>query len=388
MSGCLQIRNNKYYAVLSWKDENGKRKRKWINTNLEARGNKRRAKEALNKLISEYESLEQAQENESGSLLFSSFVRQWLNDKRGKVEMSTWERYKTCAERHVIPYFEEKALTLSQLLPKHFVEFYNYKFMGGRMDGKKGGLSIASIRSLGLVIKETLNAAVILEYISRNPAANVPLPRAEEKHQAGIFLNAEEANAVLKAFRGHHLQPLVYITLYYGLRRSEVLGLRWSAIDFERNMIQINHTVVKNLTVVAKDKTKTAASNRSYELLPEIRELLLDLKEKTEQNRKLCGKDYIDSDYVFVWPNGKRYAPDYITRGFQRVLKNNHLPKMRFHDLRHSTASILYDKGWSLKDIQEWLGHADMETTGDIYTHISQIRRHSMAKNIQNIFSL
>ncbi|WP_101911336.1 hypothetical protein [Marasmitruncus massiliensis] len=81
------------------------------------------------------------------------------------------------------------------------------------MDGKEGGLSIASIRSLGLVIKETLNAAVILEYISRNPAANVPLPHAEEKHQVGIFLNAEEANAVLKAFRGHHLQPLVYITL-------------------------------------------------------------------------------------------------------------------------------------------------------------------------------
>lgn len=89
--------------------------------------------------------------------------------------------------------------------------------------------------------------------------------------------------------------------------------------------------------------------------------------------------------WIVQW---KLYTPDYITWGFQRVLKNNHLHKMRFHDLRHSTASILYGKGWSLKDIQEWLEHADMETTGDIYTHISQIRRHSMAKNIQNIFSL
>lgn len=386
MTGCLQIKNNKYYAVLNWKDENGKRKRKWVGTNIVVRGNKRRAQQALNKIIAEYEPIVQSTEN--GTMLFSSFVRQWLYNKKGKVEQSTWERYKICAERHIIPYFEEKGLTLSQLMPKHFVDFYNYKFTGGRLDGKKGGLSIATIKSLGLVIKETLNYAVILEYISRNPALNVPLPRAEEKHQVGVFLNAEQANLVLKAFRGHHLQPLVYVTLYYGLRRSEVLGLRWSAIDFENNILKINHTVVKNLTVVAKDKTKTVSSNRSYELLPEIRELLLRLKKQTEDNRKLCGKDYIESDYIFVWTNGKRYAPDYITRGFQRVLKNNNLPKMRFHDLRHSTASILYDKGWGLKDIQEWLGHADIQTTGDIYTHISHIRRHSMAKNIENTFSL
>lgn len=125
-----------------------------------------------------------------------------------------------------------------------------------------------------------------------------------------------------------------------------------------------------------------------YDLLPEVKEILLQLKEDMEERKRLFAKSYIDTDYVFVWPNGKPYAPDYITRVFQRVLKKNHLPKMRFHDLRHSTASILYDKGWDLKDIQEWLRHADIETTGNIYTHISQLRRHSMAKDIENTFKL
>ncbi len=227
-----------------------------------------------------------------------------------------------------------------------------------------------------------------MEYIGRNSALNVPLPKQEDKKQIGTFLGVEDANKVLQAFRGHHLQPLIYVTLYYGLRRSEVLGLKWGAIDFNNDTIEIRHTVVKNLTVVAKDKTKTVSSNRTYMLLPEIKELLLHVKEKTEYYKHMFGSEYIDTDYIFTWPNGKPYAPDSVTRGFQRVLKNNGLPKMRFHDLRHSTASILYDIGWDLKDIQTWLGHADIETTGNIYTHISKLRKQTMANNIEHLFHL
>ena len=386
MTGSLQTKKGKYYAVLNLKDKKGNRKQKWICTGFTIAGNKRKAQDFLNRLLIEYERKEHIPENEH--VKFSDFICWWLEDKKGKVETSTWEKYKICVEKHVAPYFEEKGLTLAELSPKHFVEFYNEKFVSGRLDGKPGGLSVASLKGLSLVIKEALNTAVMMEYINRNPALNVPLPRGEEKRQANIFLNAEQANMVLRAFRGHPMQPLIYITLYYGLRRSEVLGLRWSAIDFEKNTLTINHTVVKNLTVVAKDRTKTAASNRTYDLLPEVKEILLQLKKEREERKRLFARSYIDTDYVFVWPNGKPYAPDYITRVFQRVLKKNHLPKMRFHDLRHSTASILYDKGWDLKDIQEWLRHADIETTGNIYTHISQLRRHSMAKDIENTFKL
>ena len=203
-----------------------------------------------------------------------------------------------------------------------------------------------------------------------------------------MFLDSKEANEVLKLFRGHHLQPLIYMTLYYGLRRSEVLGLKWSAIDLENDTVEIKHTVVKNVTIVAKDKTKTAAGRRKYILLPEIKKVLIELKDTIKINKKTFGNTYAKTDYVFTWQDGKPYRPDYITKEFQKVLARNNFPKMRFHDLRHSCASILYDKGWELKDIQTWLGHADIETTANVYTHISNTRKNNMAKNIENTFSL
>lgn len=180
-----------------------------------------------------------------------------------------------------------------------------------------------------------------------------------------VLLTAEEAQRVIQAFEGHNLYPVVVLTLYYVLRRSEVLGIKWSAIDFQRNALTICHTVVKNTSIVCKDSTKTEASRAVFELLPEVREMLLDLKEKAPQ----------DSEYICVWNDGRLMRPDYVTRGFQRVLKRNKLPKMRFHDLRHSTASILFDRGWSLEDVKNWLRHTDIETTSNIYLHYGRGRK-------------
>lgn len=142
----------------------------------------------------------------------------------------------------------------------------------------------------------------------------VILSQRELKEQKGVFLDARQANRVLEAFREHHLQPLVYVTLYYGLRRSEAFGLKWSSIDFENNTLRIEHTVVKNLTVMEKDTTKTASGNRIYALLPEVWELLLELKEK----RALFGNTVQKSDYVFTWPDGRLYHPQCITDVFKR----------------------------------------------------------------------
>ena len=193
---------------------------------------------------------------------------------------------------------------------------------------------------------------------------------------------------MLKVFKGHPLQALVYTTIYYGLRRSEVLGLRWSAIDFERNTLTINHTVVKNRPIVEKDSTKTPSSFHTYHLIDDVKAVLLQHRAQQIENRKAFGAGYIDSDYVFVWEDGTRFRPDYVTRGFQRVLAANNLPMMRFHDLRHSTASILYDKGWELKDMQLWLRHSSIDVTADIYTHISEQRKSSMASSLNSTFTL
>ena len=216
---------------------------------------------------------------------------------------------------------------------------------------------------------------------------HVPLPKNKEK-RSQLFLNALQANKLLELFKGHRLQPIIYMALYYGLRRGEVLGLKWPAIDFKNNKLKINHIVTRTLTIVEKDRPKTVSSKREYSLLPEIKKMLLKIRLEQKHNKKLFGKSYYNSDYVFTWEDGRAYNPGYITKAFQKVLAKNNFPKMRFHDLRHSCASILYDKGWELKDIQTWLGHADIETTANIYTHISKSRKEFMAKDLEHTFAM
>ncbi len=178
------------------------------------------------------------------------------------------------------------------------------------------------------------------------------------------------------------------MTLYYGLRRGEVIGLKWSAIDFKNNKVKINHTITQTLTLTAKDRTKTASSKREYPLLPELKEMLKTIQSEQKKNKKFFGKFYQENDYVFTLSDGKPYRPTYITQTFSKILKANGFPHMRFHDLRHSCASVLHDKGWELKDIQDWLGHADIQTTANIYTHISKSRKEIMTKTLENTFAI
>lgn len=342
----------------------------------------------LPEIIESNKHLEEVPQPEEQPIMFVDYVRDWLERKKPKVQLSTWEGYDIYANRHIIPYFEPMNLALADVTPRHIQEYYDSRLVCGRNDHKAGGLSLQSIRKHALVMNQVFEEALIAELVNRNPVALVPMPKREKTEPKGNFLTVDEANKLLEAFRNHELQALVFTTLYYGLRRSEVLGLKWNAVDFEKNTLTIQHTVVKNKTVVAKDKTKSYASRRVYPLLPEVKEVLLKQKERQDANREMFGNAYIESDYIFVWDDGKQYRPDYLTRGFQRAVARHGLPPLRFHDLRHSTASILYEKGWGLKDIQEWLGHADIETTGNIYTHISKLRKEAVGKDLANTFQL
>ena len=382
MTGSVQQKNGNYYAVLQYKDKDKKKKYKWIPTGLVVKGNKRKAEAMIPELIEKHHHLEH-NETDASKILFTDAVKRWLENKKDKIERSTYESQTVYVNKHILPYFEKLKLRIDEVTPKHIHDYYEAKFKGGRRDGKDGGLNVQSIKKHGAIFKQVFTEALIAEQIVRNPAASVPLPKQEQTMRA-IFLTGEEANKLLQVFAGHELQAMVYVTLYYGLRRSEALGLRWSAVDFEEDTIKIEHTVVKNLTVEYKDKTK--ASMRTFPLLEDVRELLLKLKTQQDVNRKLFGDTYIESEYIFVWQDGKLYRPDYVTRAFQRMLKRSGIPQMRYHDLRHSTASILHDKGWSLKDIQDWLRHADIETTGNIYTHISESRKLASAKDLDKTF--
>lgn len=136
-----------------------------------------------------------------------------------------------------------------------------------------------------------------------------------------------------------------------------MLGLKWDSVDFENNTLTVKHTVVRFSEVVEKDTTKNAASYRTYPLSAEAKAILLDLKGLENEYRILFGNEYFESAYIFIWENGKPYTPDFVSRKFHKLLERYEFLIIRFHDLRHSCASLLIANGFSLKDIQEWLGH-------------------------------
>ncbi len=307
----------------------------------------------------------------------NDFFSEWLCDEKLELSLSTYETHVTYFERHISPFFSQRREYLSDITPRDVRDFTNHLKTNGRIDGK-GGLSPCSVRKLLALLKQSLNEAVILGYIDKNPASYIKLKKQTTTSQRCVMLSSTDAQKLLDSFKGHYLYPIVLIGLYYGLRRSEIIGLKWSAIDFNNNTMLINHTVVKCRTIQAKDSTKTNLSTAEYYLLPDVKEVLLSLKEKSNNS----------SEYVFTWEDGRRYRPDSVTKTFRNHLVKHGLPPMRLHDLRHSCASILFDKGYSLEDVKNWLRHSDIETTSNIYLHYNMSRRRLIIDGLNGTFKL
>ncbi len=217
--------------------------------------------------------------------------------------------------------------------------------------------------------------AVKLDIIPSNSADKIERPKKSQ--YIGDFYTLDELHLLFEKSKDDPLELVILITSFYGLRRSEVLGLKWSSIDFEKNIITIKHKVVqrnakKNRSILLKDKTKNKSSYRSLPLLPIIADVLKKYKKKIQENKKMCGNSYITDyeDYICVDTMGKLFRPEYVTDHFRLLLKNNGLRHIRFHDLRHSCASLLLSKGVPMKAIQEWLGHSTYSTTANFYTHL------------------
>lgn len=380
MTGSLQEKNGKYYAVINLTDINGKRKQKWISTGLTIKGNKKKAEQFLREKLKEFE----LQENLVPSdVLFSDYLLYWLSLAKLKIDESTYQSYVCIANAHIIPYFKEKKIKLNQITRNDLQVYVNFKFEYGRKDGK-GGLSAKTVKSHIVLIKQALKEAVKNDLIASNPSEYITLPKIQ-KFEAS-FYSLNQLNELFVAIKNEPLYPLIYVATIYGLRRSEVLGLKWDSIDFENNTLTIKHTVVDIAKIIEKDSTKNKSSYRSFPLGYDIKKMLLKLKEAEENNRMLFGKEYIENDYIFKWENGEPLKPDYISRSFKKLLEKYNLPHIRFHDLRHSCASILVANGFTLKDIQEWLGHSDIQTTANIYAHLDIERKSNIMKSMTDNF--
>ena len=331
VAGHLQEKNGIYYVVLTYKTYDGKRKTKWQSTGLPIKGNKRRAEAMMRELQDDFEPPVDPNGPPSKAMLFADYLVQWLEIAKSTVKLTTYASYKELSNSRIIPYFRNLGVTLGDLKAVHIQAFYQEQLERVKPN---------TVIHYHAVIHRALKYAVKTDLIDVNPADKVDRPKKNEF--TGNFYSKDEMNALFDAVRGSKIEVAVMLTAFYGLRRSEVVGLKWAAVDFEQNTLEICHTVTTvrldgKEVLVESNGTKTKSSKRTLPLVPVFRERLLALQEEQKENRKLCGRCYNKkyADYICVDAMGNLLKPDYLSNSFQIILQNYHLRRIRFHDLRH-----------------------------------------------------
>ena len=282
------------------------------------------------------------------------------------MEKTTFSSYTQMVKRKIAPYFRNTGLTLDGIQAKHIQSFYLHELKT---------VSPGTVIHYHANIHKALKYAVKMDLIPFNPADKVERPK--KQRYIADYYRQEEMERLLEASKDHPYSLLIQMTAFYGLRRSEALGLKWDTIDFERDSITIKHIVTNakidgKCEIVCADRAKTKSSLRSLPLIGSFREYFMQVKEAQELNKQVCGNcyNYEYDGFVFVDELGERMRVEYLTNAFPKFLESHGLRRMRFHDLRHSCASLLLANGVPLKHIQEWLGHSDFTTTANIYAHL------------------
>ncbi len=303
---------------------------------------------------------------------------------KGRLAHATYGAYQGLLKSTIVPYFRKKKLTLRELEARHLQMFYSEMLRR---------VTPNTVIHYHAVIHSALKYAVKTDMLIQNVADKVDRPRKNSFQP--VFLSADEMQKMFEALRGTKLELSVLVAAFYGLRRSEALGLKWDAIDFERDTITIKHIVTNakidgKCEIVCADRAKTKSSLRSLPLVSNIREKLLALREQQKENRRVCGNCYSKKydGYVFVDAMGNIFNPRSVTANFSKLLEQNGLRHIRFHDLRHSCASLLLANDVPLKQIQEWLGHSDIGTTANIYSHLDYKSKITSANVMDNILTL
>ena len=371
VSGHLSEKKGHYYAVITYKDGLGNRKTKWIATGLPVKGNKKRAEAFLNEQKLKYEEIDSSPEE----ILFADYMEEWLEIVKTSIATVTYSSYSMMVKKTIAPYFRRRKIKLVDLTAKDIQNFYLAELKR---------VSANTVIHYHANIHKALKYAVKLDLIPTNPADKIERPR--KGSFKGSFYDTEEMKLLLEAVKGTKFEIPVMLAAFYGLRRSEVLGLKWDAVDFDKNTITIKHTVTTceldgKRILVKEDRTKNKASMRTLPLVDFAKEKLLSLKAEQEENRMLCGRSYIKDfiGYICINEIGDLIKPGYLSVEFPKLLEKKGLRRIRFHDLRHSCASLLIANGVPMKQIQEWLGHSDFSTTANIYAHLDYSSKLSSA---------
>ena len=365
VAGHLTLKNGRYYAVLNYRNAGGQRKTKWISLGLPEKGNKRKAEAELARLRAEFEPPKEVGDL-SSDMLFADYLLEWLEIAKGRLAVATYSSYAAMIKKPIGPYFRQRNLTLRELEARHLQMFYSEMLRKVKPN---------TVIHYHAIIHSALKYAVKTDMLVQNVADKVDRPKKNSFQP--VFLSVEEMQKMFEALRGTKLELPVLVAAFYGFRRGEVLGLKWDAIDFERGTISVIRTVTTitldgKQTEIEQQSAKTKSSLRTLPLIGSFREYFLQVKETQELNKQVCGNCYNHEydGFVFVDELGERMRANYLTSAFPKFLEDHGLRRMRFHDLRHSCASLLLANGVPLKHIQEWLGHSDFTTTANIYAHL------------------
>ena len=312
-------------------------------------------------------------------VLFSIYIQQWLNNGQARWQLTTYEGYKNNVCKHIVPYFEQKGILLSEISASDIQQYYRDKL--------DEGLTSNSLLKHHNNIRKCLDCARKAGLIQINPADLAEKPVAH-KYNA-TFYSPEEIEHLLSIAHTSDAYLPILLTAFLGFRRSEVLGLKWDAINFDNETIAVKRKIVritesgKGVLKVEND-LKNKSSYRTLCLPKQVVMYLKFSKLLQEQNYRtspaLYDRSYLG--FICVKKNGKIIKPTDLSKAFARIVKKNNLRYLRFHDLRHSCASILYAMGYDLKDIQEWLGHSSISTTANLYIHLSFKEKLKLAKNL------
>ncbi|MCI2056703.1 MAG: site-specific integrase [Oscillibacter sp.] len=389
VAGFLAERGGYYHTVINAYVD-GKRKPISRTTGLPVKNNLRRAQKILEERKEEYDlhglsgMLTMEERQQGNSMLFSNYLIKYIERKKGTISPVTYAGYISMAQGRIRRFFDPLGVTVSTLTPQIIEDFMD----SIADEGYNGTTQLRYYQVIGACLKNALRK----DHIARNPMDKVDRPK-KAKYIAAYFTR-EEAMQLLELVKDDLLYIPVLLGVYYGLRRSEAVGLQWSSVDFETNQIRIDHKAYVmsqkgKAQVIISDEMKTDASRRTLPLIPQVRGALLEHKSKQEEYRKTFRGHYNKAwiNCVCVTPTGDIISPDAVTEGFAKFIKKHNLKKVTYHGLRHGSASMLVANGVPMKQIQLWLGHSNYSTTADIYSHLSTAAMDEPANCIANLLT-
>ena len=392
VTATIYKRSKNWVALLYIVDGINPPRRKSVTTDVPITKSEKTARKSAEEIRRRYEEelnnnlkVTEMAQSSNNSILFCDYMLNWLKMIKPNVRSTTYGGYERIINKRIYPYFKNLNVTLTELKPIHIQAFYTYLFNKLKLKG-------ATVKKYHANILSALSYAEKMDLITSNPAKKIDTPKVEP--YVPTFYNKDELQLLFSIIKDTNIKIPILIGAFYGFRREEILGLKWDAIDFENNSITINFTVTEasydgKHQIVAEAKTKTSSSYRTLPLIPEIKELLLEEKEKQKENKKLFKDSYLNTDnYVCVNEDGSLIKPDYLTHKFHEIIVNNKLKPIRLHDLRHSCASLLLKNAVHMKDIQVWLGHSSFNATANLYAHIDKTASENSAKVIGNVLSI